>query len=267
MDVYKHKSVVVRCYTLFRATFTAVSKFRYIAQTLAKITDEAPFYATPDGLEAKILSPDKTTLTILKIPAIAFEEYSVDQEEFFVVATDELNKTMRRGTRDDVMELVLDKENNRLRIVFRNKKTGVERSFYIELKPRTPEHLPEPKLDLGVSFRIVPDDYKQIIRDLKIIGEEAVFHYKGGKIHIYSYAQQKEYRGEFSEGSPLSYVSATVEEAKSTYSVGLLEATLKPVQAASDAIVSFDTNKPIKIEFTLAAGGSLIYWIVPRIEA
>ncbi len=252
---------------MFRATFTAVPKFRYIAQTLAKITDEAPFYATQDGLEAKILSPDKTTLTILKIPAIAFEEYSVDQEEFFVVASDELNKVIRRGTRDDVLVFDLDKENNRLKVIFRHKKTGMERTFYLELKPRTPEQLPEPSLELGVSFRIVPDDYKQIIRDLKIVGEEAVFQYKSGKIYIYSYAQQKEYRGEFSEGAPLSYISATVEEARSVYSVGLLEATLKPVQAASDTIVSFDTNKPIKIEFTLAAGGTLVYWIVPRIEA
>lgn len=252
---------------MFKAVFTAVPKFRYIAQTLAKITDEAPFYATSDGLEVKVLSPDKTTLTILKIPAIAFEEYNVDGEEFFVIGSDELNKIIRRGTRDDLLVFELDKENNKLKIVFRHKKTGMERTFYIDVKPRTPEQLPEPKLDLGVSFRILPDDYKQIIRDLKVVGEEAVFQYKNGKILVYSYAQQKEYRGEFSEGSPLSYVSATVDEARAIYSVGLLETTLKPVQAATDIIVSFDTDKPMKIEFTLAAGGTLVYWIVPRIEA
>ncbi len=251
---------------VFRASFTAVPKFRYIAQTLAKITDEAPFYATMDGLEAKILSPDKTTLTILKIPAIAFEEYNVEGEEFFVVAADEFNKVIRRGTRDDILVLELDKENNRLKVIFKHKKTGMERTFYLEVKPRTPEQLPEPKLDLGVSFRILPDDYKHIIRDLKVVGEEAVFQYKNGKIYIYSYAQQKEYRGEFAEGAPLSYISATVDEAKSVYSVSLLEATLKPVQAASDTLVSFDTNKPLKIEFTLAAGGTLVYWIVPVVE-
>jgi proliferating cell nuclear antigen len=182
---------------LFKATFTAVSKFKYIAQTLAKITDEAPFYATPEELEAKILSPDKTTLTILKIPSIAFEDYSVDEEEFFVVSSDELNKVLRRGTRDDILEFNLDKENGRLKIIFRNKKTGMERTFYLELKPRAKEELPEPKLELGVSIKLLPDDYKQIIRDVKVVGEEAVFHYKDGKFHVYSMSQQKEYRGEF----------------------------------------------------------------------
>ncbi len=251
---------------VFKASITAVPKFRYIAQTLAKITDEAPFYATMDGLEVKVLSPDKTTLTILKIPSISFEEYNVDGEEFFVIATDEFNKIIRRGTRDDILVLELDKENNRLKIIFKHKKTGMERTFYIETKPRTREELPEPKLELGVSFRILPDDYKHIIRDLKVIGEEAVFQYKNGKIYIFSQAQQKEYRGEFEEGSPLSYISATVDEARSVYSVSLLETTLKPIQAASDVLVSFDTNKPLKIEFTLALGGTLDYWIVPVIE-
>ncbi len=252
---------------MFRAAYTAASKFKYVAQTIAKLTDEAPLYATPDAFEARILSPDKTVLTIVKIPSIAFEEYEVDQEEFFVVAADELNKIVRRGTRNDILIFELDKENNKLKIIFRNKKTGIERSFYVDIKPRTMEKIPEPQLDLSVTARFVADDYKQIIRDLKIIGEEAVFHYKDGKLLIYAHAQQKEYWGEFREGEPLTYLSSTTDEAKARYSVGLLETTLKAVQASKYVTLSFDTDKPIKIEFEISEGGYIVYWIVPRVEA
>ena len=251
---------------MFRASYTATTKFKYIAQTIAKLTDEAPFYATLDALEVRILSPDKTTLTIVKIPSIAFEEYEVDEEKFFVVSSDELNKIVKRGTRNDILIFELDEEKNQLKIIFRNKKTGIERSFVIETKPRTMEKIPEPQLELGVTARFVADDYKHIIRDLKIIGEEAIFQYKDGKLYILSHTQQKEYRGEFSEGNPLTYLSATVEQARAKYSVGLLETTLKPVQASKFVTVSFDTDKPIKIEFEVAEGGYIIYWIVPRVE-
>ncbi len=251
---------------MFRASYTATSKFKYIAQTIAKLTDEAPFYATQDALEVRILSPDKTTLTIVKIPSIAFEEYEVDGEVFFVISADELNKIVRRGTRNDILVFELLEDKNQLRIVFRNKKTGVERSFLLETKPRTMEKIPEPQIELGVTARFVADDYKHIIRDLKIIGEEAVFHYKDGKLYILSHAEQKEYRGEFSEGNPLTYLSATVDEARAKYSVSLLETTLKPVQAAKFVTLSFDREKPLKIEFEITEGGYIIYWIVPRVE-
>ncbi|RLG91470.1 MAG: DNA polymerase sliding clamp, partial [Thermoprotei archaeon] len=130
---------------MFRASYTATTKFKYIAQTIAKLTDEAPFYATLDALEVRILSPDKTTLTIVKIPSIAFEEYEVDEEKFFVVSSDELNKIVKRGTRNDILIFELDEEKNQLKIIFRNKKTGIERSFVIETKPRTMEKIPEPQ--------------------------------------------------------------------------------------------------------------------------
>ncbi len=252
---------------MFKASYTATSKFKYIAQALAKITDEAPFYVTQDTFEARILSPDKTTMIVLKIPSIAFEEYEVSGEEVFIVPTSELNKIVRRGSRNDILVFEYDSEKGQLKIGFRNKKTGVERSFYIDARSGAGESIEELKLDLSVTARFIADDYKQIIRDLKVVGEEAVFHYKEGKLYIYSHAQQKEYRGEFSEGDPLTYLSSTVDEAKAIYSIGLLEATLKPIQSAKYVTFSFDTDKPAKIEFEITEGGYMTYWIVPRVEA
>lgn len=252
---------------MFRASYTSASKFKHIAQALAKITDEAPFFITQDMFEARILSPDKTTMIILKIPSISFEEYEVDEQETFIVSTSDLNKIIRRATRNDVLVFEYLKEENKLKIIFRNKKTGVERSFLIEARSGIGEIPSEIKTELGVTARFVADDYKQIIRDLKIVGEEAIFHYKEGKLYITAHAQQKEYRGEFSEGNPLTYLSATVNEAKSIYSVSLLEATLKPIQSAKHITLSFDTDKPAKIEFEITEGGYMIYWIVPRVES
>ncbi len=249
---------------MFRAVYPSASKFKYIAQTLAKIVDEIPFYGEPDQLEVRVLSPDKTTMTILKMPSIAFDEYLCDQEEFFVVSADEFNRIARRGTRNDAVVLELDRGAGVLKLTFKDQKTGVERTFHISLKERVVEKLPELSIDLSVSVRMLSDDYRNIVRDLKIIGEEAVFTYEDSKLFIKAMTQQKEYIGVFEQDNPLTYINSTVDKAVARYSVGLLEATLRAATASKSVLIEFDSDKPLKVEFELPTGGTLTYWIAPR---
>jgi len=250
---------------LFRAVYKSASKFKYIAQALAKVTDEATFYVKPDMLESRILSPDKTAMIILKIPSLSFEEFEAPEEVSFTIPTGDFNKIVKRATRNDVLIFEYLKNEGKFKVSFRNKKTDVERSFLLDARSGG-GLIEELKVDLGVTARFLANDYKQIIRDLKVVGEEAVFHYKEGKLYIYVHEQQKEYRGEFSEGNPLAYLSSTVDEAKSVYSVELLETTLKPIQSAKYVTFSFDTDKPARVEFEIAEGGYMVYWLIPRIE-
>lgn len=251
---------------MFKAVYSNASKMKYVAQAIAKIIDEAPFYATPDSLEVKVLSPDKTMMTIIKIPSVAFDEYSVDGEEFFVVSSMDLNRVVRRGTRNDAMEMELDRENLVLKIVFRDKKSGVERAFLLETRPRPPERVPEINIELGVTVKMTSDDYRELLGDLKVAGETALFMFQDGRLVVKAGEQQKEYEGVFSEGSPLIYLSSASMKAQAKYSVDMLQATLKPISAAKQVAISFDTDKPMRIEYELAGGGTIIYWLIPRTE-
>ncbi|MEM3926014.1 MAG: DNA polymerase sliding clamp [Desulfurococcaceae archaeon] len=250
---------------MFKAIYPNASKMKYVTQAIAKITDEVPFYATTDSLEARILSPDKTMLTIFKIPSIAFEEFHVEGEEFFVVSSTELNKIVRRASRNDVLVLELDKENNVLKTIFRDRKIGVEREFQISIIPRPQETIPYLDIDLNVSVRMLSEDFKNIISDLKIVGEEALFIYDKNKLVISSIEQQKEYSCELVEGNPLLYIAASVEKARASYNIDMLAIAVKPASASKQVTISFDTDKPMKIEYELTGGGQIIYWLVPRI--
>jgi len=251
---------------LFKAVYSNASKMKYVAQAIAKIIDEAPFYATPDALEVKVLSPDKTMLTIVKIPSIAFDEYNVDGEEFFVVSSMDFNRIIRRCTRNDVMEMELDKERSVLKIVFRDKKTGIERTFLLETRPRPPEQIPEINIELGVTVKMASDDYRELLGDLKTVGETAVFMVQEGKLVVRTGEQQKEYEGVFSEGNPLIYLSSTAPRVQAKYSIDQLQATLKPISAAKQVTLYFDSDKPLKIEYEIAGGGTIVYWLTPRAE-
>ncbi len=251
---------------MFRAVYPSGSKFKAIAAALVKITDEAPFFIKPEALEVKVFSPDKTAMTIVKIPSVAFEEYHFGAEEYFVVSTTDLNKVLRRGGRMDVLVLELDKTAGVLKTVFRNKKTGVERTFFVELKSTVPEEVPDLNIDLGVTVTILASDFRLLLRDLNAVGDYATFHFKDNKLYVSTGEQQKEYRAVFEEGSPLISVSSTVNEAKATYTIDLLKLAVRAASASKNITLSFDNDKPMKIVFELEGGGSIVYWLTPRVE-
>ncbi len=251
----------------FRAVYPAATKFKYIVQTIAKIMDEIPFTATQEGLEVRALTPDKTTMIVLRLPMIAFEEYELDEDKkSFIVSSDELNRVAKRGTRNDMVELRLDEDNRRLVVNFVDKKTGVVRSFYVPLREGIVEELMEPQVDLEVTLRLEADDFKEIINDAKIVSDEVEFIAYEDRLEVISVAQQKRYRGVFKEGEPL--IQLTVKgnaPVKSKYSIDLLKAATKAASAAETATIEYGESLPMRITFDLPGEGVLVYWVSPRL--
>ncbi|MEM4759028.1 MAG: DNA polymerase sliding clamp, partial [Desulfurococcaceae archaeon] len=61
-------------------------------------------------------------------------------------------------------------------------------------------------------------------------------------------------------------LSSTKDDVKASYSIDILEAAIKATAASKTLTIQFDQDKPMRIEFEIVGGGSLIYWIVPRVE-
>lgn len=251
----------------FRAVYPTATKFKYIVQTIAKIMDEIPFVARADGLEVKTLTPDKTTMIILRLPVSAFEEYELDEEKkVFVVSSEEMNRIAKRGTRNDMVELKLDEERRRLEINFIDKKTGVVRSFYVPLREAIIEELAEPQVELTVSIRLEAEDFKNIINDAKIVSDEIELVAEDEHLEAIAVSAQKKYTGIFRVGDPLiSYEVKGPTPIRAKYSIDLLKATTKATSAADTASLEYGEALPMRITFELPSGGVLVYWVSPRV--
>lgn len=250
----------------FRALYSSAVKFKYIVQSLAKIVDEIPFIAVPDGIETYVLTPDKTTMVVLKLPVTAFEEYEVEDKETFVVSSDEINRVAKRGARNDLVELKLDRDNRRLEVNFMDKKTSVVRSFYVTLRESVVEELVEPQVELTVSMKLESKILKDIIGDAKIVSDEIEFIAYEDRVEVIASAQPKTYKAVLREGEPLiGYNVSGSVPIKSKYSIDLLKATFKAVSSAKTVSVEYGESLPMKIIFDLPGGGILTYWISPRV--
>ncbi len=253
---------------MVRLVYPAATKFKYIMQTIAKVLDQIPFIADPaEGLIVKALSADKTTMVVMKIPLGAFEEFDTGGEKkSFIVPADELNKVAKRGTRNDIVEIRLEEEQRRLVINFIDKKTGVRRTFYVPLIEGVVEELSEPQVELTVVAQMTADDFKNIVRDAKIVSDEVEFVAEQDRLIARTITPQKEYYNIMEVGRPLiTYEVKTNPPVVSKYAVDLLQSSLKATQAASTATIEYGEALPMKISFDLPGGGVLVYWVSPRV--
>ncbi len=250
---------------MFKAIYPNAVKFKYIAQTMAKITDDVPFTASEEGLSASVLSPDKTTMTVLSIPSTAFEEFEVDGKTSFIVSSSELNRIARRGTRNNSIEFLLEEEERRLRVSFIDEKTGLTRTFYLQLREGVVEPLREIKLELPVSVRMLASDFKDLLRDAKIVGDEIELVAEGSRLEARCVTQQKEYYNIMEEGAPLISIMNSGGKASARYSLDALQAALKATSAAESMTLEFGQDLPLKLVFELPGGGVLTYWVAPRV--
>jgi len=251
----------------FKAIYPAATKFKYIVETITKALDEIPFMATAEGLYVKSLSPDKTTMLVLTMPVTTFEEYNVEKDKVvFVVPSDELKRAAKRGTRNDMVELVLEEDQRRLKMTFIDKKTGVTRTFYIPLREAVVEELNEPQVELNVIARLNADDFKNIVRDAKIVSDEVEFTAHEDRLEAHSLSMQKEYRCVMEIGNPLiTYEVKGNPPIRAKYAIDLLQASLKAASTADTVTVEFGEALPMKLTFDLPGGSTLVYWVSPRV--
>ncbi|MEB3844671.1 MAG: DNA polymerase sliding clamp [Desulfurococcales archaeon] len=249
---------------MIRISYAAASKFKYITQSLAKINDEGFLVIGTDMLAIHIMSPDKTTMAIVKMPPISFDEYSVDESVNLLFRTDEFNKVVKRATRNDDLIIEYDVEQEALKVSLRDRKTGLLRQFYITAHPDESFKLKEPSLDFAVSFGIMADDFKTIIQDAKVVGDTIEFDAEEEQVRVHSEGEEREYEWLMKLHDPL--LSITVSEpSRATYTRSSLEVATKPTGAADNVKVSFSTDFPMKVEFTFPNGEKMDVYVAPSL--
>ncbi len=250
---------------MLKASYANVSKLKYVAQALAKVGDEALLKADADGLTFKVLSPDKLILAVFRMPLTSFEEYHLDEVYTFTIRTDRFSAAVKRGTRNDMLELEYDPENDLLRVVFRDKKTGIPRVFEMQTMPGLSSDIPEPRVTLTTKVLMSTDDFKHILSDSKSVGADSlVFQAKEEELIVRAESEPYEYRALFRVGVPLIDLETPGNE-EASYLLAALQAAAKPASAADEVVVEFSTNMPMKIHYKLAGGEDLYLWVAPAV--
>lgn len=246
-----------------KAVYASGSKFKKIAQGLARINDEGSFYFTNDGLTAWFFSPDKTVLGIFKVSSTAFEELSVDSNITLTVNMSELSKILRRATRNDKIKIEYSSGNSYMRVSLIDEKTGVERSFDVSSGESEENEIKEIKMNPTVRFILSADDINILIKDAALIGDVIKLTGKDDKIIAEVTGEERFYQWIMKKDNPLQELTID-EESSSSYSLSSLKSTLEPITAIAESVnLEFTNEYPLKIEFSISGPEEFVMYVAP----
>lgn len=248
-----------------KLVFSKANKFKDFTDALVKIVDEAPIVVDESGFSSRSLSEDKTTMAILHIPSESFESIEIEEKTLFKIKSKELNRVLKRASKNDSLEMEIDKARKVLKILFSDVKKGIQRNFEVPISFEGVEELKEPEVALPVDFVINGGDFKDIVDDIKYVSDEVKIEYKENALHFSAESQGRSYSAILKEGEPLISLRAPDEPVVSKYSINLLNAAVRGIDTGNTISVSFGNSLPMKIYTEVSTIGTLAFWIAPRV--
>ena len=251
---------------ILKAVYPSGTKFKKTWQPIVKLLDTLPIKINQDSLSIKQMSSDNNLMIVFELTSTSFEEYYVEGGETLIeISSSEISNAIKRATRDDIVELHYDSNTPYFIIRYINKKTSVEREFKV-LANEMPlgEELKEPDVDLEADFTMKPKDFRDIVADAKIVGDEVHVSAseESDEIKVNASDVNKLYEATLTLGNPLLSLNIN-GNAHAKYSISNLNDASRAYQAAEMVRISFGKDKPMKVEYDLEFNSTLRIWIAP----
>ncbi len=241
------------------AAYPDVNVFKNLFDVLSKTVDEVCLVFTAEGMRVKAMDPANVALLDVLFPRDAFVEYEVEGEARIGLNLNVIMKLLKRGKRGDRIDIKADDESVEITI------TGVVKRTYKlrNLEVATPE-IPEAQLIFDTAVTILVDPLKEALRDIEIVGTQAIFEYKEDEeALIISSPGETKYTMKLSRASGAVIDIESSKPSKSVYSVDYLLNTLSLVKVADTVKIEFSTQMPLRLRFDLPAGGTAVYLLAP----
>lgn len=248
-----------------RALYPEGSRFKKIAQAMAKISDEGTFKFTNDESLFWIFSPDKTVLGVIRLPRNSFEELEVDPAEGvgLVVNLSELNRVSRRATRNDSISLSYETGSEGLAVELQDRKTSMSRSFTVTASETSELEFREVSMNPTARMVLTADDFSVLIADAKSVGDILELHATNDKVEASVSSEGREYMWVMTQGAPLQDLSVT-EETRASYSAKSLYSSLRPIISVAESLtLEFSTDYPLKITASVGGSEEIVIYVAP----
>ncbi len=246
--------------------FRDARTWRYMASSIEKIIEEGVFVVTSEGLSLRALDTSHVAMVDLFYPADAFDEWEVPEEEAsFGVSFKEFTKVLRRAGKDD--NLVIEVDEARITVTFTALGRGT-RMFRIPQAMLTYEKLGEPRIEYTVHAKMMGTTFREVIRDLEVIGEAITFQAIEGRDAIILRAVGDIESGEvelsIDDGTLIDFRADSPDSA--TYTMEYFSNMRPAAQAADMVSIHYAADAPIRVDMEYAGGGRLTFYVSPRFE-
>lgn len=223
---------------------------------ISELVTEVKAKINKRGFSIIAIDPANVALVMLKIPASAFSQFQVDNEEILGLNLNDLKKVLKRTNIGG--SLVIEKQDNILRFEIQDK---VKRSFSLALIALEQEEKMLPELEFTNRIEMDSTNFAEAINDAAIVADACMFISNKDFFAIESKGLNQS-RTEFTSDE----AKLNTQDAKSKYSLEYLQKFIKAGKIADKIIIQFAKDYPLRVDFKNSEGMELIFVLAPRVE-
>jgi proliferating cell nuclear antigen len=228
---------------------------------IVSIVEEGEFEITKDGLNLKAMDPSQISMVSFTMPKSSFEEYSITEEKRIGVDIAQLSNVLARGKSGEKVELTI--EDGRLVVKFYAAKR--KRTFKIPLREAGERIQREPKIDFKNYVVLRADAFREVLKDAKLVSSHVRLFLTPQNFLVEVRGESGDVKEEFESGGEEVLEIKTSDNAKATFPLQYLEDMLKAASSSSPIKINLETDKPMKLEYSVE-GAFVVYYLAPRIE-
>ncbi|MEM1744947.1 MAG: proliferating cell nuclear antigen (pcna) [Candidatus Nezhaarchaeales archaeon] len=248
---------------MFKAVFRDARLWYRIVDALASLIDEGTIKASEEGVRLRAMDPSKIAMIDFEMPRDAFDEYQCDGEVMLGLNFDEVKKVVKRGSAKEKVQLEVPPGSARLKITFKGKAT---RSFSIPLIDVEYEELPTPSISFNVKATVMADIFEDALKDVELVSDYARLEGRSNAIVVKGQSDRGEVETTLTTETGALLELEVKEEAIASYSLEYLMDMLKANKAAEVVTLEFSSGMPLSLTFPIPGGGTIRYYLAPRLE-
>lgn len=230
--------------------------FSEIIGIISELVLEVRMRVNKEGLSIIAIDPANVAMVSFKIPASAFAEFSVEQEEVIGISLENLKAVLRRINPASI--LVMATFENELNIQIKDK---IKREFNLALIEVEGEEKKIPSLEFVSRVEMSSSDFSEAIEDCSVVADSCTFISEPNKFMITGKGSLNSFKSEFSPDE----LNIQAQEAKSKYSLEYLQKMVKATKITDKVILNFSNDYPLRLDF-ITPFINLSFILAPRVE-
>lgn len=212
-----------------------------------------------DGLSIIAIDPANVALVMVKLPASAFSQFKVEEEEEELgLDLEDLKAVLGRCGAGS--SLIIEKVDNTLKLSIQDK---IKRSFTLALIDIDAEEKTVPQLEFTSKVEIDSSTLADVIEDASVVADACTFitKKKDEVFIVEAKGNLNSARAEFSSDE----VKIDAEDAKAKYSLEYMQKFMKGGKISEKAIFQFSADYPCRLDFK-AKNLEIAFILAPRVE-
>jgi len=230
--------------------------FADIISIISEMVLEVKMKVNKEGVSITAVDPANVAMISFKLPASAFSEFEVDNEEVLGVSLDSLKAVLRRCSSGSI--LTITKQENSIKLEIADK---IKREFNLALIEVEGEEKEIPSLDFVTKIEMPCVDFSAAIEDCAVVADSCAFVSESDKFIIQAKGSLNSFKSQFSSDE----LNIQAQEATSKYSLEYLQKMMKATKITDKVVINFSTDYPLRLDFNTPFI-ELGFILAPRVE-